>query len=419
MKLFGRGILKSEKRADSLESDVIDESSFKDVLLSAILPDENITKEQAMQIPAVASCISAIAGVIAGLPIKLYKQSEDKTEIQRWDNRLFLLNKDTGDTLTLTQFWRAMLSDYFLSNGGYAYIRREYSTPRSLHYVKRSSVNILHNSDHIFKDYMVMVDGQKYQRFDFFKLLRNTENGWSSKSIMEENGVALAAAYREYVFENSLASKGGNKKGFVTSQFQLSKEQVKSIKDGFRGLFGNGKENTVILPKGTDFKESSQSSVEMQLNENKQTNAELIASIFHVPLSVAKGKTTKENYDSFIKLAVMPVINDIEKELNRVFLLESEKDTFYFAFDTTNLTRGSVKERYEAYKQGLDANFLQIDEVRDMEDLPPMGIDFIKLGLDAVLYNPETKEAYTPNMDVLSNVGGSRKEVKEENEDRG
>lgn len=42
-----------------------------------------------------------------------------------------------------------------------------------------------------------------------------------------------------------------------------------------------------------------------------------------------------------------------------------------------------------------------------MEDMPPMGIDFIKLGLDAVLYNPTTKQAYTPNIDKISTVDGS------------
>ena len=61
----------------------------------------------------------------------------------------------------------------------------------------------MHNADHIYKDYTVMVDGQRYQPFDFFKLLRNTEDGWKSKPITEENTIILATAYREYVLEHS------------------------------------------------------------------------------------------------------------------------------------------------------------------------------------------------------------------------
>lgn len=396
-----------ENRAEEIVSDTIDESDFSGALLSAVVSDARITRDQALQLPTVAACVSIISGIIGSLPIKLYRQEENKTVVQNSDNRLFVLNRDTGDTLTLTQFWRAMISDYYLGSGGYAYIHREYTIPKSLHYVKRSCVSILHNADHIYKDYAVMVDGQRYQPFDFFKLLRNTEDGWKSKPLTEENAIIFATAYREYVLEHSLAVKGGNKKGFLTSEFQMNREQISNVKKAFRRLFGTGEENAIVLPKGTKFQESSNTSVEMQLNENKESNAKAISAIFHVPYSIIEGQGTKEDFDTLIKLAVMPLVNDIETELNRVFLLEEEKASCYFAIDTTKLTRGSIEERYNAYKTALEANFLQIDEVRNMEDMPPMGIDFIKLGLDAVLYNPTTKQAYTPNIDKISTVDGS------------
>jgi len=78
-------------------------------------------------------------------------------------------------------------------------------------------------------------------------------------------------------------------------------------------------------------------------------------------------------------------ILEIETELNRVFLLEEEKASCYFAIDTTKLTRGSIEERYNAYKTALEANFLQIDEVRNMEDMPPMGIDALVNALCSIV----------------------------------
>ena len=90
-------------------------------------------------------------------------------------------------------------------------------------------------------------------------------------------------------------------------------------------------------------------------------------------------------------------------------MLETEKDSYYFAFDTKELTRGNIKERYEAYEIGLKNNFLQADEVRDKEDLEALGIDWIKLGLDNVLYNPKTKEIYTPNTNETVNIDDLKK----------
>jgi hypothetical protein len=48
---------------------------------------------------------------------------------------------------------------------------------------------------------------------------------------------------------------------------------------------------------------------------------------------------------------------------------------------------------------------MQIDEVRYEENLPPLGIKWIKLGLDSVLYDPESGEIYTPNTSVSQNIG--------------
>ena len=86
-------------------------------------------------------------------------------------------------------------------------------------------------------------------------------------------------------------------------------------------------------------------------------------------------------------------------------LTEEEKENgFFFAYDVRELKRGNIKERYEAYEIGYRNNFLQVDEIRQMEDLKPIGFKFIKLGLDSVLYNPETGEIYTPNTNETTNM---------------
>ena len=109
------------------------------------------------------------------------------------------------------------------------------------------------------------------------------------------------------------------------------------------------------------------------------------------------------------------MLEDIECSLDRDLLLEQEKADMYFAFDTKELTRGTVEERYKAYEIGLRNNFLQVDEVRDKEDLEPIGFKWIKLGLDCVLLDPKTMELYTPNTNESKNMAlGSLKGGKAE-----
>ena len=73
-------------------------------------------------------------------------------------------------------------------------------------------------------------------------------------------------------------------------------------------------------------------------------------------------------------------------------------------FDTKELLKGDMQSRFAAYKDALDANFMQIDEVRYAEDMEPLGLNWIKLGLKDVLYDPKTKSVYTPNTNQVSNM---------------
>lgn len=392
---------KKEERADPVTEPVVD-----DILLRALLGNISITKKEALSIPSVKSCINFIADTVSMLPIKLYSEErkEDETSEIKDDIRVKLLNDDTGDTLDAVQFWRALIADYFLGKGGYAYINKRGNDFISLHYVKEEYVSINTNVDPIFKDYNILVNGKPYMPYDFLKLLRNTKDGAQGISIIDENNLMLSVAYNSLVYEETLVKKGGNKKGFLKSEKTLGEEAIAALKQAWRNLYSNNSDNVVVLNKGLEFQEASNTSVEMQLNENKKSNSGEICKIFNMAETIITGTASSKDYSNSFKMAVMPVLKVIECALNRDYLLEKEKRSFYFAFDTKEMLKGDTKERYEAYKTALEANFMGVDEVRFIEDLPALGIDWIKLGLDSVLYNPKTKEIYTPNTDKTQNI---------------
>lgn len=380
-----------EERADEITPDV------DTALLQALLGRTTITKQEALNIPSVKSCIKFIADTVSMLPIKLYKENEGKTEEVKGDTRVRLLNDETGDTLDAVQFWRAVVSDYFLGKGGYIYINKHLNNIISLHYIDESYISILKNTDPIFKSYKILVNGKQYWPHEYIKILRNTKDGAEGESIIEEHNLILSVAYNSLIFEETLVKKGGNKKGFVKSSKKLTQDSIDNLKEAWRKLYSNNSDNIVILNDGLDFKESSNTSVEMQLNENKETNSAEICKLFNIPENIIRGTASRQEYTNAFKMGVMPVLKAIECALNKELLLESEKGSFYFAFDTKEMLKGDIKERFEAYKIALDANFMQIDEVRYREDLPALGLDWIKLGLDSVLYDPKTKEVYIPN----------------------
>lgn len=379
--------------------------SGEDALLRAILSNDYMTREQAMNVPAFAACVNKIAETISTIPIRLYRIMEGELKEERGDSRVKLLNDDTGDTLDGVQFKRALARDYLTGKGGYAFINRTGNKIRSLHYVKESEISFMFTPDPIFKDYDIMIQGTKYKPFEFLKVLRNTEDGRSGKSVVTENSEVLSVAYHSLKYEKGLVKTGGNKKGFIKAPKKLGDGAIKALKEAWRRLYQNNTENVVILNEGLEFQEASNTSVEMQLNENKKTNSDEICKLFNMPPAMINGSATEQDKTNFVQCCLNPILKEIECALNRDLLLESEKGSFYFAADTSELTKGDIEKRFKAYETASKNGFMQIDEIRLKENMPPLGLDFVRLGLQDVLYDPKTKQFYMPNMNQTGGLG--------------
>lgn len=394
-----------QKRDDSKEeqtSNVQETTSTADVLLQTLLKSETINKNKALSIPAVSSAVDRISNLVAMLPVKLYKKEKDGDNKYKVvevlnDPRTKLLNQDTKDTLDTFQLKKAIARDYLMEKGAYVFIEKNLNEFKSIRYVEPDNIQILKNYDPIFRDIKYEINGKQYETYNFLTILRNTTDGATGKSIVNEISKSLETSFTTIMYELGLVKKGGGKKGFLSSKRKIGDNEMKKLKRAWDSYYGKEgiEENVVILNDGLEFKEGASSTVELQMNERKKSLKEDINDVFHI----------SSKYDETIKDAVMPIISAIESALNRNFLLESEKEVFYFAFDTKKITRGSLKERYEAYKIASDTGWLGTNEIRSEEDYDAIdGFDVIKLNLGNVLYDTKSKTFYTPNTGEVLDV---------------
>ena len=399
----------NEIRADTWAE--IDTSTTEGQLLyAALVGNSTLTVDEAMQIPAVAACVRLIADTVSMVPFKLYKVDQDEIQLEEVpdDPRVQLVNKDPKDTLDATQLKKAIVRDYLLDKGGYVYVDKVGNKVRSLRYVEPGRVSFNWNADPIFKDYDILVNGGTYKPYQFLKILRNTKDGYKGVGIVEEQAKPLMVAYRILKFQDSLMQTGGMKKGFVKSPKHLTDIAIKALKDAWARLFSTNSENVVVLNDGLEFQEASESSTEMQINENISTLTKQICEIFGVPVQLLNrevGSASEEDRIVFIQYCIQPILTAIENALNRVLLLESEKTAYKWAADITEFTKADVLKRYQAYELACKNGFMQIDEVRYRENMAPLGLDFVKLGLQDVLYYPEKNGmTFVPNMNAVGGI---------------
>lgn len=398
-------LFKREKRALDI-SDPEPKEAQAAALLSAFMGGGDINERTALEIPAFSASVDFIADTIAMLPIKLYREEPGKRAEELADDpRVRLLNDDTGDLIGAADARRAQVRDMFLHGAGYLYINKGGGVlPQSLHYVRAGCVSVQVNPDPIFKQADLMVNGKRYYPWDFVILARNSEDGVTGRSVIDEHKTILSAAYNTLKYENVISKTGGNKKGFLRSERTLDRDKITELRRAWEELYANNGNNMMVLNSGLEYVPSAATSVEMQLNQNKLTNAEQIAQIFRLSVDVLSGKADAEQYMSAVRTAILTIITAYQEALNKSLLLESEKRTMYFAFDTTELMKGDTLSRYQAYEVALKNNFLQIDEVRYLEDRAPLGFNYIRLGLQDVLLDPKTKDVYTPNTNAAVNL---------------
>lgn len=404
------GIFKRAKRA---EEGIID----ADVLLTK-LGDDNVTEQIALQIPAIASSVDWIASRIKSLPIKLYEERDGKTEEITDDYRLKLLNDENDyDTMTAAEMKEAMVRDYLLCGRAYAFIDWELNRVKALHYVRAGDVSYNLPLDPIYRSASYHIGGKEYRPYQLLRLLRHTRDGVSGKSILAESPMLISVAYKTLLFERKLVASGGCRKAYIKAEKPLAKPALEDLKEGWRKLWTLDGDAAITLNAGVDVKEAASSPTELQLNENKITNSGQIYEVLGLSSEIIRGTATDEQIAHAVESVIIPIVSDFQAILNRNLLLEDEKDRLYFAFDLKELLRGDIVKRYQAYKVALESNFMQLDEVRYAEDLPPLGFNYLRLGLNDVLFDAKTKTIYTPNMNAFAKLGGKTKfEGGEDNE---
>lgn len=389
------------------EEQVLNENSFIDTAddIDLNLPSYDattrVTRQQALSVPAVASALFLISGIIAGIPVRMYKREENTIAEILDDARIKLLNIETNSILGAYETKQAMINDLIMEGACYCYIGKDGNSAESLQYLPKHRVSLLDNGKLIDRQIYYLVDGRYYDNFNIMSAVRNCSDGVHGRGLLDDNAMHISSMYNALVYENGVISKGV-RKGFLKSEGRLTVKALNALKKAWRYMTSKlGTSDVIVLNKGITFESADSTAVENQLNESKQTNADLIYKLFGF---TDKTFIDEKAFNIFVKTTIMPIVNCFIEAINRSLLLETEKGSYYFSLDMNDLLKADMLTRFNAYKTALESNWINIDEIRKREDLSPMGIDFVSMNLANVFYYPDTKKVYTPNTGAFGDL---------------
>lgn len=268
----------TEQRAE--DNAFIDTAEDIDLSLPSYDQNTRVTRQQALSVPAVASALFLISGIVAGIPIKLYRrEGKQITEVSD-DPRIKLLNVETNAVLGAFETKQSMLNDLIMEGSCYCYIGKNGNKAESLQYVPNYRVAVIDNGRLINRQVSYLIDGERYDDFNLVRAVRNSTDGVRGRGLLDDNSMQISSMYNALVYENGVISKGV-RKGFLKSEGRLTVKALEALKRAWRYMTSKlGQSDVIVLNKGITFESADSTAVENQLNESKQTNADLVYKLF-------------------------------------------------------------------------------------------------------------------------------------------
>ena len=187
--------------------------------------------------------------------------------------------------------------------------------------------------------------------------------------------LGLAKATTEYAAQ--FFAQGASVSGLVTVPGELTSDQAESLRASF-GRRHEGLRNmhkVAVLTGGADFKSMGFNPSDLAIVENMEAGTQAIARIYGVPLHLLQLPGANSSYSSleivsreWLMLGLGSLIARLEAGLQRLIV----GDTTFIKFNVDSILRPLTKERFDAYSVALNNGFLNLNEVRALEDRPPL-----------------------------------------------
>lgn len=338
----------------------------------------HINEAVALGIPAVYACIRVLTEAIASLPLITYERFANGDKDRARNFSLFRLLHDSPNPLMTSFELRELLVGHLCLRGNaYCFIERDGGEVVALWPLHPDKVTVevsgrelvyKHQNDGTEKVYpmgdILHIRGLSDDGiigFSPLKLLRDTFG--YSKAVQD---------YSSNYFKND-ASPGG----ILSTPNSLSPINHANLREAWAtGHQGKGKHHRVaILDNDLKWTSVGVSPQNSQLIESQKFGVVEIARVFRVPLNLVMdyerstySNVTEQNR-SFLTHTLQPWLSRIEQAMGKSLLTESEKEKYFIEHLTQGFLRADTKTRFESYKVAIDAGFLTVDEVRQLENM--------------------------------------------------
>lgn len=344
-----------------------------------------VTAESALAVPIIQNCVTLLAESIAQLPLELYRRSGDGQRDAAINHPLYdVLRYQPNAFQTPYEHREGSQMAAGLRGNSYSFIdRRDDGNVVALWPIHNDKVTIYKGGDMLpyyqvgtLEDRLPMrlVHHVRWQSHNFYEGL--------SPIMLHAEAVGLAQAVRQYTgksFANGVTVSGVIER---PREAPAIKDQgsIDRVLDQWGNKFGgmDNAKKVAMLQEGMTFKPVSMTNVDAEVVDILKLSGVDCARIYKIPLPMVND-LDKANYNTieqlliqFVVFGLLPWVKRHEQAMMRDFLLPQDRRDYFIEFNMAGLLRGDQKSRYESYAIGRQWGWLSVNDIRRLENMPPV-----------------------------------------------
>ncbi|UEP31290.1 MULTISPECIES: phage portal protein [unclassified Burkholderia] len=342
-----------------------------------------VTPASALSLTVLQNCVTLLSESIAQLPIELYERSGDDRK-PAIDHPLYsILKYAPNPWQTPFEYQEQSQVAVGLRGNSYSFIDRDQDgVIQGLYPLDNESVTVMKGSD-LMPVYRVHGSDPMPRRL-VHHVRWMSINGYTGLSpvLLHANAIGHAQAIQQYAGKSFM--NGTTLSGVIErpKESPALKDQasVDRITDGWNAKFGGSgnAKKVALLQEGMTFRPLSMTNVDAALIDALRLSALDIARIYKIPAHMVNEleRATFSNIEhqeiQFVIYTLLPWVKRHEQAKTRDLLLPSERKQYFIEYNLAGLLRGDQSSRYAAYAVGRQWGWLSINDIRRLENMPPV-----------------------------------------------
>ncbi|MEU7376546.1 phage portal protein [Streptomyces albidoflavus] len=340
-----------------------------------------VTETSSLRMPAVWRAVSVIANVSAALPLHTYVAgTKDRATVALLD--------DPHPELTRFELWRLLYVHRLLWGNAYAQkIRNGAGVVVQLWPVRPDRVKVDREpsteDNPGGKVFWVKDDQGRRVRLTSREILHLPALGYDgvtgcSPVRAAAEGIGLGIAAEKAAAE--LYGSGNMISGILQTEQRLTREQAASLKAAWSAKLSGGSALDIgVLDSGASFQPVTMPYKDSQFLESRQFQVTEVSRMFGVPpfllmsteKSTSWGTGLEQQAQGFVTWDLAPTwLTPTEQRVTKELLDPTRQ---YAKYQLGGLLRGDSSARATFYRAMRDTGAFSADDIRDLEDLTPLG----------------------------------------------